>query len=70
MHGREGESWRPEGGRGDHRGCRIGAVTPADVGSSVEKFEQPGDTISRESRGETERRGRGFIGWSRCSIYC
>jgi hypothetical protein len=31
---------------GVHRGCRIGAVIPADVRSSVEKFEQPGGAIS------------------------
>jgi hypothetical protein len=36
-----------ERGREDHRGCRIGAVTPADVGSSVEKFEQPGGIVAK-----------------------
>jgi hypothetical protein len=33
---------------------------PADVRSSVEKFEQPGGTIGRKKKGEKERRGRAF----------
>jgi hypothetical protein len=43
---------------GVHCGCRIGAVMPADVRSSVEKFEQPGGAISRESRGGRRRGSR------------
>jgi hypothetical protein len=41
---------------GVHRGSRIGAVMPADVRSSVEKFEQPGGTTCRGTKGEMKRR--------------
>jgi hypothetical protein len=41
---------------GVHRGCRIGAVMPADVRGSGERFCRPGGAISRES-GRGSKRG-------------
>jgi hypothetical protein len=47
---------------GAHRGHRNGAVMPADVQSSDEKFEQPGCLGSEGRRMGKERWARGFIG--------
>jgi hypothetical protein len=48
-----------EGEHGAHHGYRIGAVMPADVRSSDEKFEQPGGSGSERRRMGKERRARG-----------
>jgi hypothetical protein len=48
-----------EGELGAHRGYQNGAVMPADVQSSNEKFEQPGGSGSEGRRMEKERRARG-----------
>jgi hypothetical protein len=49
-----------EGELGAHRGYRNGAVMPADVRSSDEKFEQPGGSI-RGEEGRERRGGHGVL---------
>jgi hypothetical protein len=54
---------------GAHHGRRIGVEMPAGMRSSGDKIRQPGGAISRECRGEMERRERGFIGVAGASSY-
>jgi hypothetical protein len=71
MHGREGESLRPEGGRGALWQGRNRRFTAAGAADSGEESGQPGGAIRRGSRGEMEREAGAFIGvvrrpfWSR-----
>jgi hypothetical protein len=53
---------------GAHRRWRILPGMLAGTAESGELFRQPGGTIWRGKKGKMERRGRDFIGRSRCSI--
>jgi hypothetical protein len=70
LRGREGEEIGERRRRGVPWLRRNRPWKPAGARSSGDKIRQPGGGISRERRGEMERRERGFIGWIRCSNYC